>query len=104
MDNLVLIKYNRSDVDSNVLEEEKYYSVYFEKPKASVIYPGPKYIKRGKPFNDVIEYYSEALTYFDKESITMRYKGSSRSGEHMFEIDITQIIRGRKLDDILGKD
>lgn len=97
MENLILIKYDREDLEN--LVEETFYLVLFERSRASIIYPGPKYVKVK---NETIEYYSEMITRFDKQRISMRYKGVSARGENLFEIDPSQIIRNKKLNDILG--
>lgn len=100
MENLILIKYNREDLEN--LVEDVIYLVLFERVRASIIYPGPKYIKNDK---DTVEYYSEVLTKFDRQEILMKYKGvSARDQEHLFEVDPKQITRNRKLDELLGSD
>lgn len=100
MENLILIKYNREDLEN--LVEDVFYLVLFERIRASIIYPGPKYIKNK---NNTIEYYSEVLTGFDKQEISMKYKGiSAKDQEHLFEVDPKQITRSRKLDELLGSD
>lgn len=100
MDNLILIKYDREDLEN--LVEDAFYLVFFERVRASIIYPGPKYIRDGK---NMIEYYSEILTRFDKQEISMRYRGiSAKDQEHLFEVDPKQITRSRKLDELLGTD
>jgi len=96
-----LIKYNREDLEN--LIEDAYYLVLFERFRASVIFPGPKYIQ--KKLVGTVEYYSELLTHFDKQQISMRYKGiSARDQEHLFEVDPTQIMRSKKLNELLGED
>lgn len=103
MDNVILIKYkNTFDFD---LEEDKYYEISFFKPNSEIIYPNDKYVKRGSPFNDVVEYYSELLTHYDKKMINMKYKGLSKiDNKYLFEIDVTSILRSLKLNEILGDD
>ena len=98
----VLIRYN--GLFETEMEEENLYYIFFDKPKTEIIFPGPKYVKRDKPFNDTVEYYSELLTSLDKEVIPMIYKGESKSdGRRMFEINIISIIRDRKINSILDE-
>lgn len=98
----VLIKYNA--LFETEMEEEKLYYVFFDKPKSEIIFPGPMYVTRPKPFNDTVEYYSELLCSVDKEVIPMIYKGKSRiDGKRMFEINIISIIRERKINSILDE-
>jgi hypothetical protein len=99
MDNIILIKYNREDLEN--LVEDAFYLVLFERLRASIIFPGPKYVKRNI---GTVEYYSNVLTSFDKQEISMKYRGVSAREEHLFEVDPVQIIRSKKLDEILGKD
>lgn len=100
MENLILIKYDREDLEN--LIEDVFYLVLFERSRASIVFPGPKYIKKGV---DTIEYYSEMITRFDKQQISMKYRGlSARNQEHLFEIDPSQIIRSKKLNELLGED
>lgn len=101
MDNYILIR-NRCDVFDK-LEEDKYYDIVLDKPSIEILFPNSKYIQRGSPFNDVVEYYSEILTHFDKEIIPMLYKGTSAGRGHLFEIDISSITRDRKIKEILGE-
>lgn len=98
----VLIRYNA--LFETEMEEEKLYYVFFDKPKSEIIFPGPMYVTRPKPFNDTVEYYSELLCSVDKEVIPMIYKGKSRiDDKRMFEINIISIIRERKINSILGE-
>ena len=69
------------------------YDVLFNKPYVNVISPSPVYIKRE---NDVIEYYSEILTQLNGMTIPVKFLGMG-----LFEIDITCVIRDRKLNDLL---
>ncbi len=96
MDKYIIIR--DRNIYLNNIEEDKYYDVLLDKPSIEIVFPGPKYIKRGKPFNDTIEYYSEILTHLDKKVIPMLYQGN-----FLFEIDITFIVRDRKLKEILGE-
>ena len=99
MENIILVKYSQPDLEN--LEEDSYYLIKFEISKASVIFPGPKYIKKD---NNTIEYYSDAIYSLDKKDITIRYKGiSPMTNEHLFEIDIKEINREIKLNQILNE-
>lgn len=96
----VLIKYE--DLFETEMEEEKLYYIFFDILKTKIIFPGPKYVKRSDPFNDIVEYYSELLNSFDKKVIPVIYKGRSlMDGKRMFEINIISILRERKINSIL---
>ena len=100
MENIILIKYDREDLEN--LIEDVFYLVLFERSRASIVFPGPKYVKSGN-LDETIEYYSEMITRFDKQQISMKYRGlSARNQEHLFEIDPSQIIRNKKLNELLG--
>lgn len=98
----VLIKYE--DLFEIEMEEEKLYYIFFDILKTKIIFPGPKYVKRPNPFNDIVEYYYELLNSLDKEVIPVIYKGQSlMDGKNMFEINIISILRERKINSILSE-
>lgn len=101
---MILVCIKMVDLDDLVdLVDGEVYNIHFEQRKYEVLFPGPKYVKRGNPFNDRVEYYREILINFDKQVIPMKYRGSSSVRNiHIFEIDFKSILRDSKLKYILG--
>ena len=98
MEDVILIKYEREDLDN--LVEDVEYLVLFERCKATIMFPNSHYVK--KENGEVVEMYAEALSLLDKQEIPMRYRSSTRSGELLFELNIKQIYRGKKIDELLN--
>lgn len=98
MEDVILIKYDRIDVE-NLIEDTEYL-VLFERFKATIMFPNSKYVK--KENGEVVELYAEALSLLDRQEIPMKFRAYSRSGEPLFELNIKQIYRGKKIDELLG--
>jgi hypothetical protein len=97
VEKIILIKYDRPDLEN--LVEESEYIVMFERSKANIIFPGPKYLVAD---DYVTEHYACILSSLDKTEIIMKYKGKSTFDDyHLFEIDSTQINRNRKINELL---
>lgn len=63
MSGIVLVSLKMIDLVD--LVDGEVYNILFDQPRSEILFPGPKYVKRGKPFNDTVEYYCE----IDRKSV-----------------------------------